>query len=304
MSAIDSKETTYGFIAAIGAFLLWGLLPIYWKSLIGVKPLEILCHRIIWSLFFISIILTFNSRWAETFAPLRSPKNVSLLILSSLLIGTNWLLYIWAVNTSHVLETSIGYYITPLVNVLFGFIFFHERPKTLQLIAIGLAALGVANSIFSYGEIPWISLTLAVSFAFYGLLRKVATVESLPGLFLETMVLAPAALAYLIKLQIEGNSALFAGNHSIDLLLIGAGAATAMPLIGFAYGARRLQLTVLGLLQYTAPSIAFVLGVFIYKEPFGPSHLLTFGLIWAGLIVYTAESLWTIRKVRQALQRT
>jgi len=295
----NQKETTYGFIAALAAFLAWGLLPAYWKLLISVDPLEILSHRIIWSLIFIAVVLTFKNRWAETFAPMRSPKNLGILVLSSLFIGINWLVYIWAVNTNHVIETSLGYYITPLVNVLFGFMFFKERLKPLQIVAIGLAALGVGNSVFSYGEIPWISLTLAFSFAAYGLLRKIAAVESLPGLFLETMVLVPAALFYLIKLQSEGASALFAGNVSIDLLLVGAGAATAMPLIGFAFAARRLQLTTLGLLQYTAPSIAFILGVFVFKEPFGPSHLLTFALIWAGLAIYTTESLWTMRKHKQ-----
>lgn len=297
------KDFTYGFTAAFVAFITWGLLPIYWKSLITVAPMEILCNRIIWSLIFIAIVLTIKRRWAETFAPMRSLKNITILVLSSLFIGGNWLLYIWAVNTNHVVETSLGYYINPLVNIVLGFFFFRERLKPLQLAAIGLAALGVANSVISYGEIPWISLTLAFSFAFYGLLRKVAAVESLPGLFLETLVLAPPALFYLIRLQTTDTAALFAGPASIDILLIGAGAATALPLIGFAFGARRLPLTVLGLLQYVAPSIAFMLGVFVYKEPFGPSHLVTFGLIWAGLAIYTADSLWTIRKQRQRIAK-
>ncbi|MDC0335977.1 EamA family transporter RarD [Pseudodesulfovibrio sp.] len=299
MTPRSPQDTTYGFTAALVAFIGWGLLPVYWKALKTVDPFEILCHRILWSLVFIAIILTIKKRWPETFAPLRSPKNLGILALSSLTIGGNWLLYIWAVNTNHVLETSLGYYINPLVNVLFGFIFFRERLSSMQCIAIGLAALGVANSIISYGELPWISLVLAVTFACYGLLRKVAAVESLPGLFLETMVLAPVALIYLVKLQLTGSSGFLAGNTEIDLLLIGAGAATAMPLIGFAYGARRLQLTTLGILQYSAPSIAFMLGVFLYDEPFGPSHLLTFGLIWAGLAVYTGDSVRTIRKQRR-----
>lgn len=303
MTPQTPKDTTYGFTAALAAFIAWGTLPIYWKQLLSVNPMEILSHRIVWSLVFIALILTAKGRWAETFAPMRSKKNIAILTLSSLCIGTNWLIYIWAVNTNHVLETSLGYYINPLVNILLGFIFFRERLKPLQMVAIGLAALGVANSVFSYGELPWISLTLAVSFAFYGLLRKVAAVESLPGLFLETLVLGPPALFYLLQLEMTGKAAFFHGAPSIDLLLVGAGAATAMPLVGFAFGARRLPLTVLGLLQYIAPSIAFVLGVFVYKEPFGPAHMVTFALIWGGLAIYTAESLWTIRKQRLRLTK-
>lgn len=299
MPDIDQKQRTYGFFSALIAFLLWGLLPIYWKSLITVNPFEILCHRVLWSLVFIAVVLTVMRGWKDTFAPLRSARDIGILALSSLMIGGNWLLYIWAVNTNHVIETSLGYYINPLVNVLLGFVFFRERLKPLQVVAIGLAAVGVANAVIAYGELPWISLTLAVSFAFYGLLRKIANVESLPGLFLETMVLAPLALTYLLKLEYDGTAAFLTQGMNIDLLLIGAGAATATPLIGFAYGARRLQLTTLGLLQYIAPTIAFCLGVFVYKEHFTPSHLVTFALIWSGLAVYTGESIWTIRKQRK-----
>ena len=299
MRDIDPKQKSYGFIAALTAFLLWGLLPVYWKSLITVNPFEILCHRVVWSLVFISLVLTVRHGWGDLFAPLKSPRDLIILSLSSLMIGGNWLLYIWAVNTNHVLETSLGYYINPLVNVLLGFIFFRERLNPLQLVAIGLAALGVAYSVLSHGELPWISLALAVTFAFYGLLRKIASVESLPGLFLETMVLGPFALAYIVKLQMDGTAALFAQGGSIDLLLIGAGAVTACPLIGFAYGARRLQLTTVGFLQYLAPSIAFLLGVFVYREPFTTSHLITFALIWSGLTVYTFESVRTIRRQRR-----
>jgi chloramphenicol-sensitive protein RarD len=297
-------DITSGFIAAFAAFLAWGLLPVYWKAVIGVPPLEILCHRILWSLVFIAAILTIKGRWPETFAPLRSPRNILILTLSSLCIGLNWLIYIWSVNTGHVLATSLGYYINPLVNVLLGFVFFRERLNAMQTAAIGLAALGVANSIFGYGTIPWISLALAVSFAFYGLLRKIAAVESLPGLFLETMVLAPAALFYVLRLQALGTSGFLAGDTRIDLLLIGAGAATALPLIGFAYGARRLRLTTIGLLQYFAPTIAFLLGVFVYREPFGPSHLLTFACIWAGLALYTFDSVRAMRRHRRAAADT
>jgi len=294
-------ESFQGLAAALGSFFLWGLLPIYWKSIQSVNPMEILCHRIIWSLIFIGIILSVKNRWAETFAPIRSLRNFTILLLSSLCIGFNWLLYIWAVNTNHVLETSLGYYINPLINVILGFIFFRERPSNMQYIAIGLAAAAVGNAVISYGELPWISLALGISFAFYGLLRKVAAVESLPGLFLETMMLAPIALGYLIYLHRNGTMRFFTGELSISLILLGAGVVTAMPLIGFAYGARRLQLTTLGILQYTAPSIAFLLGVFLYNEPFTSGHLVTFGLIWSALAVYTVDSIRTIRAQRKAV---
>ena len=303
MTPRPASDSAKGFTAALTAFLAWGLLPVYWKSLISVTPLEILCHRILWSLVFIAIILTVKRRWRETFAPLASPRSLLILTCSSLCIGGNWLLYIWAVNNSHVVETSLGYYINPLVNILFGFTFFRERLNRLQYAAIGLATLGVANSIISYGDVPLIALGLAVSFACYGLLRKIAAVESLPGLFLETMVLGPAALYWLLRLEFIGASGFLAGHPSVDLLLVGAGAVTALPLIGFAYGARRLQLSTVGILQYSAPSIAFLLGVFVYKEPFGPSHLLTFALIWAGLAVYTFDSVRTLRRQRRVLDR-
>ncbi|MUM76407.1 EamA family transporter RarD [Pseudodesulfovibrio sp. F-1] len=299
MTSRPPSDITAGLLAALAAFIAWGLLPVYWKAVQDVAPLEILCHRILWSLVFIAAILSCKHRWAETFAPLRSPRNLLILSLSSLTIACNWLIYIWAVNNGNVLATSLGYYINPLVNVLFGFLFFRERLNPLQTTAIGLAALGVANSVIGYGEFPWISLTLAVTFACYGLLRKIAAVESLPGLFLETMVLAPAALLYVLHLQAAGRSGFLAGNSHIDLLLIGAGAATALPLIGFAFGARRLRLTTVGLLQYIAPSIAFSLGIFVYNEPFGPTHLLTFALIWSGLALYTIDSIRAIRRHRR-----
>lgn len=300
MTSHAQSKTKIGFFAALGAFMLWGLLPLYWKALLSVPPMVILCHRIIWSLIFIAIILTANKRWGETFAPMRSPRNLGILFISSLMIGGNWLLYIWAVNTGHVLETSLGYYINPLVSILFGLVFFRERLRRMQWLAIACAAVGVANSIFSYGELPWISLTLAVSFACYGLLRKIAAVGSLPGLFLETLLLAPIALGYLIILHSQGNTVFLTGDITVDALVVGAGVATATPLIGFAFGARNLPLSTLGVLQYTAPSIAFLLGVFVFREPFGPSHLVSFAMIWLGLAVYTFDTIQTLREAKKS----
>jgi len=295
-----TTEPAQGFAAALAAFIAWGLLPIYWKALLGVAPLEILCHRILWSLVFISIVLTIKHRWGEAIAPLSSPRSLLILAGSSLCIGGNWLLYIWSVNTGHVVETSLGYYINPLVNVLLGFIFFRERLNGYQYAAIGLAAAGVVVSILSHGKLPWISLTLAVSFGCYGLLRKIAAVASLPGLFLETLVLGPASLGYLIYLKWTGAIGFTAGSPTTDMLLVGAGAVTALPLIGFAFAARRLNLSTLGILQYSSPSIAFLLGVFVYKEPFDTGHMVTFALIWAGLLLYTVDSVRALRRHRRA----
>jgi len=299
MTPTRHPEAPRGFVAALGAFLMWGLLPMYWKAVQAVPPVEILSHRIVWALLFIGTILTLQGRWAETLAPLRKPRNIGILVLSSLCIASNWLLYIWAVNNNHVLATSLGYYINPLVNVLLGFIFFRERLSAWQRVAIILAVAGVLNSIISYGELPWISLFLAFSFGLYGLLRKISVMESLPGLFLEATVVAPFAVSYLIYVGSNGTGSYMAGNPTVSMLLMGAGVVTATPLIGFAFGARRLQLTTLGILQYTAPSIAFLLGVFFYDEPFTTSHLITFGLIWTALAVYTADSVRTIRKHRR-----
>ncbi|WP_419785062.1 EamA family transporter RarD [Pseudodesulfovibrio sp.] len=295
-----TTDTAKGYTAALASFVAWGLLPIYWKGLLDVGPIEILCHRILWSLVFIAIILTARHRWNEVLAPLSSPRNLLILAGSSLCIGFNWLLYIWSVNTGHVVATSLGYYINPLVNVLLGFIFFRERLNRFQYAAVGLAATGVLVSVLSHGELPWISLGLAFSFGFYGLLRKIAAVASLPGLFLETMVLGPASLAYLIYLHHVGELGFLSISTRADLLLIGAGLVTSLPLIGFAFGARRLHLSTLGILQYASPSIAFLLGVFLYKEPFGVSNLITFSLIWTGLVLYTFDSVRALRRNRSA----
>ena len=292
-------EAVSGFLAALAAFVAWGLLPIYWKSVQTIAPLEILCHRIIWSLAFLAVVVTVKRAWGGLFAPLARPRNLLILTASSLTIGGNWLLYIWAVNTDHVLQTSLGYFITPLVNMLFGFVFFRERLNRPQWLAVGLAGAGVSNSVLAYGAFPWIALTLAVSFACYGLLRKVAEVESVQGLLLETLVLGPLALGYVVVLLATGKSGFLAGTPTVDLLLVGAGAATALPLIGFAFGARRLRLSTVGVLQYIAPSIAFVLGVFLYREPFGPTQLITFALIWTGLAVYALDSIRAMRRGRR-----
>jgi len=261
--------------------------------------LEILCHRIVWSLAFAGLLVTVQKRWRETLIPMKSLKTMGMFTVSSLLLASNWLMYIWCVTNGHVLATSLGYYINPLMNAVLGFVLLRERMTKLQIIAICCAFAGVVNSIVGIGHMPWLALALAVTFALYGLIRKTAPMESLPGLLVETAIITPLALGYLIYLAYTGQASFLHGSLHNDLFLIGAGIATSMPLFGFAFGARRLRLTTLGILQYTAPSIAFLLGVFVYKEPFTTNSLITFGCIWTALIIYSGESLWIVRKQRR-----
>ncbi|WP_419778560.1 EamA family transporter RarD [Maridesulfovibrio sp.] len=286
-----NKNTHDGLMYAAAAFIMWGLLPIYWKSLEEVPSLELLCNRIVWSLFFVAALLSCKKRWTEVKAALADKKGKILLTLSSSLIGVNWFIYIWAVNHGHVVDTSMGYYMTPLMNALLGFIFMKEKLNRLQSLAIMFAACGVAYSIIDYGHIPYIALTLAVSFAFYGLVRKIMKVESLPGLFVETAVLAPASAAYLIWLAFSGEISIYKISTLDNILLFGAGAATSLPLIFFAHGARRLRLVTLGMMQYIAPTLALLLGVFVYNEPFNSARLITFALIWSGIVIYIADGI-------------
>lgn len=293
-----------GFLAAFAAFVGWGLLPIYWKHLQQVPAMEILCHRIVWSLVFAALLVTVQRRWKETITPLKSPKTVLMLTLSSVLLASNWLIYIWCVTHDQVLATSLGYYINPLMNALLGSLLLRERMTPLQLLAVGFATAGVINSIIGIGHMPWTALALAVTFALYGLLRKTAPVESLPGLLAETAIITPVALAYLIYLELTGQGSFMSLGMNTTFLLMGAGIATSMPLFGFAFGARRLRLTTVGILQYIAPSLAFLLGVFAYNEPFTTTSVITFGLIWTALVIYSGESIWTIRKQRKIVSST
>ncbi len=282
--------------AAAGAFVMWGLLPLYWKALRSVPSFELLCHRIVWSVAFLAAVTAFQGRWAGLRRAAAEPRVLGLSLLSACLIGVNWFVYIWAVNSGHILETSLGYYVNPLVNVLLGAAFFSERLRRGQLAAVLAAAVGVGNLALGYGRFPWIALVLACSFAAYGALRKVARVESVPGLFLETCALAVPALAYLVWVASRGEGAFGAAGPRVTALLVGSGAATSLPLVAFAFGVRRLRLVTVGVLQYIAPSIAFLLGVFLYREPFTPSHLVTFGCVWLAIALYTAEGFRVLRR--------
>jgi chloramphenicol-sensitive protein RarD len=284
----EMNPSLSGVLFALAAFASWGFLPAYWKQMQAAQPFEILCHRIVWSCVFLFVILCVQKKGKEVIQVFRSPSQWKGLAVSSLLIAANWFVYIWAVNSGRVVETSLGYYINPMINVLLGFVLLNETFTRLQCISLGFALTGVIYSLAAYGKLPLFGLTLAVSFAFYGYCRKRIQVGPLPGLFVETLILMAPALAYILFLVVTGKS-LFFKDFSLTLWMVGAGVVTSLPLLWFAAAARRLKLSTIGILQYLAPSIAFVLGVYVYKEPFSIHSLVTFACIWIGVILYTLE---------------
>ena len=294
----DNQEGARGALYALGAYGLWGLLPIYWKSLEGAGAFEIMCHRIVWSVLVTLGLLFLLRRCKEIIEIFLQPRIFLPLALSALIIGANWLIYIWAVNESRIVETSLGYFINPLVNVLLGVIFLRERLNGLQIFAVLLAALGVSNYIWNFGAFPWVALSLAFTFGFYGLLRKTLKVAALPGLAAETLFLFLPALVYLVWLGVQGQGK-FGGDTYFTILFMGTGIATGVPLIWFAGAARRLRLTTLGFFQYIAPTCHLTIGVFIYDEAFTHTHLVTFIFIWSGIFVYSVNSILRLRRQRR-----
>lgn len=284
-------EQQAGVLYAAFSYILWGVLPVYWKLLNHVNADEILANRVFWSFFFIAAILVLNKKWGLFTGTLlglaQNKKQLVALAVASMLISINWFMYIWAVNTDQMIEASLGYYINPLVSVLLGMVFLKERLSLLQYISFALAGIGVLIMTISYGQFPWIALTLAISFGLYGLAKKLIKVDSAVGLALETLVVMPLAAIYIGYLMIQGTNSLFAGSMSTTLLLAGAGAATAVPLLFFAKGAQRIPLATLGILQYIAPTLTLILGVFVYHETFSSVHLLAFTFIWSALILYS-----------------
>jgi chloramphenicol-sensitive protein RarD len=293
-----SRESRSGLIAGVAAFATWGLIPVYWKLLSNLPALEILAHRFVWTTVFLAGLLSFQQRWPEVREATRSPRALLYCFASGLAISVNWLFFIWAVNVGRVIETSLGYFMTPLVNVLFGALFLRERLTRWQLVSVLLALVGVLNLTLGYGKFPWLAITLCVSFGLYGLLRKKSGVRPIPGLFLETTLLTPLAAGYLIYLLRAGHSALGSASWSFVLLLISTGIVTGLPLVWFGHAARHLRLTTVGFLQYLSPSCSFFLGVFLYHEPFTRAHLVTFIFIWVALVIFTAEAIWRWRAGR------
>ncbi|MBL0730715.1 EamA family transporter RarD [Piscinibacter sp. HJYY11] len=284
-----------GALYAALAFALWGIFPLYFRQIASVPSGEILVHRIVWSLVFVLVVLTLRRQWAWVRPVLTQPKVLLAFAASAVLLSANWLTYIWAVNNGHVIEASLGYFINPLVNVLLGYTVLHERLRRMQWVALGIAAAGVLWLTVLAGRPPWIALALAGSFGLYGLLRKVATLGALEGLTLETLILAPIAMAVLGFWISQGTSVFPAPDASTNLWLIAAGPITAIPLLLFAAGARRISLTTLGLLQYIGPTIQLALGVWLFHEPFSAERLMGFVLIWSALALYSAEGWWRSR---------
>ncbi|GGK53964.1 EamA family transporter RarD [Amphritea balenae] len=285
-------EQRKGILFALAAYGMWGLVPIYFKAVDHVSPFEVVAHRVLWSVAFLAIFIVATGRWQEFTRYLKQHRLVAGLLLSAIIISLNWLVFIWAVGQGRILEAALGYFINPLISVLLGMIFLSERLRRIQWLAIILAAIGVGYQLVLLGSLPWVALVLAFSFGFYGLLRKRLTVDPFSGLLIETLLLSPIALAYLFWLAQQNALQFQFTTDATTLLLIASGLVTSLPLICFAAGARRLTLTLNGLLQYIAPSIAFLLAVFIYNEPLDGNKLITFSFIWVGLIFFTLESLW------------
>lgn len=287
-----------GVLSAGLAFLIWGAFPIYLRALQSIPPLEILANRVCWSVVFLGLLLLMRRQWSWLAKIRNNPKLLLSFVASALMLTLNWVIYIWSVNAGQIIDATLGYFITPLVNVLFG-LMLGERLRLGQWTAVALAASGVAWLTFSAGQLPWIGLGLAASFGLYGLLRKTAALGALEGLSIETLIIFPVALGFLLIPGSGSSHSMGGASLTTTLLLMAAGPVTAIPLLLFAHGARRIPLSVLGILQYIGPTIQFLLGVWLYHEPFGGNKLIGFSIIWSALALYSAEGLWRAWLVRE-----
>jgi chloramphenicol-sensitive protein RarD len=290
MTTLAKRQQSAGVAAAASAYLIWGLFPLYFHALQGVPAGEVLAHRVAWSTLFMAALVTALRRWPSVLVQLRRPRAMRTLTASALLISTNWLVYIWAVQSGRVLEASLGYFITPLVSVLLGVVFLREPLSRRQVAAVALAAAGVVWLVVWVGKVPWVALTLAGSFGLYGLLRKQLPVDAIAGLLAEVAVLAPLAIGWLAWLAWRGEGHLGA-SPGVTALLTLTGVVTAVPLLFFAVGVRRLALATVGLLLYINPTTQFALAVWRFGETFTAAHAIAFGCIWASLALYSSEAL-------------
>ncbi len=286
-----------GVLYSIGAYVMWGLFPLYWKQLETIPALQIIGHRIGWSFILLFLIVLATGQWQAFRRAAISSKMIRIYLVAAVLISVNWFTYVWAVTHGFVVETSLGYYINPLFSVLLGVTIFHERLRPVQWIPIALAALGVLYLTIAYRALPWISLALAFSFGLYGMVKKVAPLGSLYGLTLETGLLFLPALAYLLVCELAGQGAFLHSGVTKDWMMVGAGLVTTVPLLLFASAAPRVPLTMIGILQYVNPTMQFLLGVLVYHEPFTHDRLIGFGLVWLGLILFWAEGLYAHRNI-------
>lgn len=302
-----SKELAIGTWFGIAAYMIWGFLPLYWKLVDHVPATEVLAHRIFWSLIFMLIILMIANKWkvfkSEFSLIVKQKRVLGGILLASILISINWFTYIFAVTQEQIVEASLGYYINPLISVLLGMIVLKERLSVWQLISFILAAIGVIILTVSVGSLPWLALILATSFGLYGLVKKVANLGALTGLTIETLLVAPIALIYVFYLQMVGLSSFTLSDISTSGLLIMAGVATALPLLLFAASARRVPLSLIGFLQYIAPTISLLIGIFIYHEPFSKVHFISFAFIWIALAIFTLSRTKWMREIEERKKR-
>ncbi|MCX9109175.1 EamA family transporter RarD [Providencia rettgeri] len=296
---MSQQNTTKGVLCALGAYFIWGVAPIYFKSIQEVPAEEILTHRIIWSFFFMILLLTVSCHWSYVRQVLKQPKKILVLGVTATTIACNWLIYIWAVNNGYMLQASLGYFINPLVNVLFGMLFLQERFRRMQWIAVGLALTGVLIQLWQFGSVPVIGLSLAVTFATYGLLRKKLGVDAQTGMTFETLWLLPVGIIFLLFFADSPTSNMAMNDWHLNALLIAAGVITTVPLLLFTEAANHLRLSTLGFFQYMGPSIMFLLAVFMYGEVMTSELLVTFGFIWVALILFTLDALYTQQKLRR-----
>jgi chloramphenicol-sensitive protein RarD len=298
---LNDKSVKAGVIFALAAYSMWGIAPMYFKLLTGVPALEIVMHRIVWSVLVLCLLLFVRKKFGQVLKAIRDPKIIATLSISGLLLAVNWLIFIWAVNNNRMLDASLGYFINPLFNVLLARLFLQESLTRLQLLAVFVALSGVAFLIFSYGQLPWIALMLATSFSIYGLLRKKVTVDSMPGLFIESCILLPFALLYWFVIDTSSGNML-ANSFDLNITLLLAGVVTTAPLLCFTAAARRIRYTTLGFFQYIGPSLMFLLAVLLYQEPLDKTRIVAFVFVWSGLLIYVYESLRTYQKSRRLIQ--
>jgi chloramphenicol-sensitive protein RarD len=299
---LNDKSVKAGVIFALAAYSMWGIAPMYFKLLSSIPALEIVMHRIVWSVLVLCLLLVVRKKFSQVFIAIRDPKIIVTLSISGLLLAVNWLIFIWAVNNDKVLDASLGYFINPLFNVLLARFFLQESLTRLQLLAVFVALAGVAFLIFSYGQLPWIALVLATSFSIYGLLRKKVKVDSMPGLLIESCIMLPFALLYWLVMDTSSGNML-ANSFDLNIILLLAGVVTTAPLLCFTAAARRIRYTTLGFFQYIGPSLMFLLAVMHYQEPLDTTRIITFVCVWSGLLIYVYDSLRVYRKSKQALQQ-
>ncbi|MBT3321186.1 MAG: EamA family transporter RarD [Anaerolineae bacterium] len=288
---------TSGILYALATYILWGLFPIYWKQLDHISAEQVIAHRILWAFIMLYSVVFFTRRWGDFRAKLNA-KTLLVHSISALLVGSNWLTYVWSVNNGYIVESSLGYFINPLLSVLLGMIFFGEKLRSAQWISLGIATIGVFYLTFIYGRLPWIALMLAFSFGFYGLFKKKSTLGALYGLTLETGLLLFPVSVYLLYLASSGYGVFLQGHFETNAYLIGAGAVTAIPLLLFAKAVKRIPLTMIGLMQYIAPTGQFLIGILLYKEEFTTSQAIGFSIIWLALFLFWGEGWWSRRKLK------